>query len=194
MSNLSILPIGDYRKTYELTALIETGTEGGEGVNTALRAGFPRVLSCEVSKKLFFDGIKRFKDDERVILFNGLSTDILPTMLKLTAKERILFWLDAHLPNQHFPDREYNKSVEVLPLREEIRIILENRDVSNDVIIIDDLKLYDRRLREEGWLEKIVGKFKSPFKEFTDITDLFPNHDWTVMIKQDYALVIHPKE
>ena len=48
MGNLGAAKPQELRKKFNLDALVETGTENGEGVATALRAGFKMIYSCEL--------------------------------------------------------------------------------------------------------------------------------------------------
>ena len=180
MSNLSSMPVGQYRIDYDLTALVETGTEGGFGVSIAIRAGFENIYSCEIGYALYNEAKEKYGNDDKVNLFLGSSLKRLPDMLKEVEEENVLFWLDAHLSNEkeyfdedRFPDKER------LPLESELHIILENRNCIDDVFLLDDIDLYNDILG----LKKIARMFPDHLLEICNNTEsdktlaLFPKRD-----------------
>jgi len=189
MSNLCILPIAQYRTEYGLTAFLETGSEGGAGVDNGIRAGFAKLLSCEINESRYKQCLERFRNDSRVSLFHGNSLDVLPAMLQQLKVDRCLFWLDAHLP----PGLEKRAALQV-PLREELGIISEHRDIRTDVFVIDDMVLYEPRLRNPGfniqdWIsdpENIVG--------MNEILGFFGNHIVHIDHRAEKLLVAFPQE
>lgn len=80
--------------TYSQT-FIETGTSDGAGVQEALKAGFKRIRSVELSPQYYKKCKTRFAGNKKVQLFYGNSTDILPLMLD-GIKGTAVIWLDAH--------------------------------------------------------------------------------------------------
>ena len=48
MTQLRHLPISMLKQRFDLNVMVETGTEGGDGVVTGLSCGFDEVLSCEI--------------------------------------------------------------------------------------------------------------------------------------------------
>jgi hypothetical protein len=75
---------------------VETGTLKGEGVKSALAAGFPKVISIELSGALYAENRERFKDDPRVDLRLGDSGRVLAEVIE-GIDSPITFWLDAHM-------------------------------------------------------------------------------------------------
>jgi len=195
MGSLSLIPIGAIRKTFNLTAMVETGSEGGFGIGIGLRAGYEKIISCDIIEERYEQASKLFENDNRVKVFFGDSRIVLPEMLKEVEEDNILFWLDAHLPN-YSPlkgDRKFTMG-EILPLRDEFDIILKNRDCSSDVIIIDDLCLYDRLYREKGFdLEFFMELEEQRSIPINKIVSLFPDHNWEIINKAEKYLVLTPK-
>lgn len=67
----------------------------GDGVQQALKAGFPEVISIGLSNKYFDITRKRFASDPRVRIVRGDSYKVLPDF-KRSINKKITFWLDGH--------------------------------------------------------------------------------------------------
>lgn len=111
---------------------VETGTYQGDGVETALRVGFQRVISIEV-----FDGFckacqEKFASDSRVTIIQGDSAVILGDVIK-GINQPITFWLDGHA----FPEDDAPLGTGC-PLIQELGHIAEHF-IKNHVILIDDI-------------------------------------------------------
>src|SRR5207248_10586708 len=99
----------------------------------------------------------------------------------------IIFWLDAHFPGGHHHlarlDAEGDPSVR-LPLESELRTIRQARPGRRDVILIDDLRIYEDDQFEWGNLRQIglenIAHYNSRFLYalFADTHDArrFLNH------------------
>ncbi len=64
-----------------------------------------------------------------------------------------LFFLDAHFPGADFHFDTYTSTKDYdtrLPLEREVRTLNSVRDLSNDVIIIDDLRVYEDNNYSDG--------------------------------------------
>jgi hypothetical protein len=64
-----------------------------------------------------------------------------------------LFFLDAHFPGADFHFETYTSTEDYhtrLPLEREVRTLVDLRDTSNDVIIIDDLRVYEDNNYSDG--------------------------------------------
>jgi hypothetical protein len=113
----------------------------------------------------------------------------------------VFFFLDAHFPGADFHKITYEESIrefkdEAFPLLNEIKIIKERRDISKDVFIIDDWKLYDDTLPYEfpGWQYKylqeelgLVTNSSTIISEFTD------THDCEINVRHQGFLIATPK-
>ena len=159
MGNLSHFNLDEYVEEHEIKFLIETGTWHGAAVDYALKFNFEKIFSIELLK-LYYDGcVEKFKNNNNVILLNNTSPVGLKKILNENEVGNTIFWLDAHLPN--FYDKsmsnDYAKDKELLiPLEEELKIIVENKDVSNDVFIMDDLRIYEKGNFRKGEWSKVI--------------------------------------
>ena len=184
---------------FNLDIYIETGTGIGDSLSHALKHPFKHFYSIEMDKGLYDQAIKLFQHPNLKII-NGLSSNILPEILpKIASDTRVLFFLDAHFPEADFgnaPDR-YRKSVskygkDALPLEEELRIIKNIRIENKDVIIIDDVWVYEDGPFEGGnWSER-------PFVNSGDMSFVGKIFDDTHFIKKFYRqqgyLFLTPKD
>lgn len=182
-SKLALLDadVRGFVEDYHLTRLVETGTGFGQSVVYALSLDvFRSIWSCEIDADTLERGKALFAQmaDPRVRLFLGLSVTMLECLGALPTNEGVLFWLDAHFPGSHFGrggiGDEPDERVRV-PLREELETIKRLRPGCRDVIMIDDLWLFEdgdyewgelpedlrRSLRGErgrGFVDEIFGE------------------------------------
>ena len=106
----------------------------------------------------------------------------------------VLFFLDAHFPGADFHYETYTSVTDYdtrLPLKKEIEAIVNNRNIKNDVFIIDDLRVYeDNEYSDGNWpLRKIAGGDGIDF-----IFDLLGNtHNIERDLRYQGFLIITPK-
>jgi len=143
MGDLSIFDLSHIKNTNNINVLVETGTFKGDGTLFA-KSVFDTVHSIEIDEELYNDATERFKDEPNINIYLGNSVDILPRVLPAIT-ENVLFWLDAHFPGADCHKKAYDSEsdkVKRIPLTEELKLICSLRS-GNDVIIIDDLWLYE---------------------------------------------------
>ena len=138
----------DYIQKFSLKNYVETGTGEGATLAHSLNASFENAYSVEINSTIYERALQNFKTrlstGECGIWF-GNSFEKLPEILKET-EGNTLFFLDAHFPGADFQLAKYEDEEDYdtrLPLEKEIAVILENRDVSDDVFIIDDLVIFE---------------------------------------------------
>lgn len=124
-----------YKDKYSLNTLIETGTYEGDMVQ-AMSKHFHSIYSTELSQSLYQKAKKRFNGNKAIHLFQGDSSDILPSIIK-DIKEPCLFWLDAH-----YSSGETACGLVETPILGEIRALLEH-PIKNHIILIDDARCFD---------------------------------------------------
>lgn len=161
MGNLSSFFLQTFIDLYKLEIFIETGTYKGDGLNYASKFNFKKLFSIELMDKFYTQSLDRFSNDPRITILKDNSIDGLN---KITngMKENCLFWLDAHLPD--FYDKSYGNDYMgqkklFIPLEDELKIIKNNKDVKNDVFIIDDIRIYINDKYESGnWKDSDATK------------------------------------
>lgn len=131
---------------YDIKNFVETGTGQAEVVQTVVEADDSlNVHTIEVIPEIYDKNKINFSYLKDVNWHLGTSFDILPEILP-DLKGTTLFWMDAHFPGADFGLSSYGDEKDDdkrLPLKKELETIVENRDVTNDVFVIDDLRIYE---------------------------------------------------
>lgn len=137
---------------YGIENFVETGTLWGDSVAFALNFNFKKIISVEIIPKIAAKTQERFTSVENVEIIPSDSETALNTHLPLL-KENILFWLDAHFPGADAKMAKYedgDDSEYRLPLFKELLCIKNHRPNFTDVILIDDLRIYEDGRFENG--------------------------------------------
>lgn len=164
MGSINKFNLQDYIDKYNSKYFIETGTYKGDGTSYAGSFKFDKIFSIEIIKEFHDLNVLRFKNDENIKLLNNNSIDGLKEILSENNIGSTIFWLDAHLPS--FYSNEYStdyvgEKETLIPLEEELIVIKNNKDITNDVFIIDDLRIYERGNFKNGeWLDVISSGFE----------------------------------
>lgn len=138
-------------KDYEISDFVETGTGLGDTIAYCLDKGFENITSIEIYEEIAEKAKKRFEGAKCEILID----DSVSALKKLTPKLKTntIFWLDAHFPGVDFKYAEFgdeNDKNKRIPLQKELEIIVKNKDVTNDIFIMDDLRIYEDGDYEAG--------------------------------------------
>lgn len=197
MGYISQWPVEELKKEYGLEIAIETGTCTGHGAVTLASHNFKKVYTIEVLERHF--KLLDFSHTPSIHALLGSSIDVLPGILKGNRNIPTFFWLDAHLPS-HYGHRDNtrkdfklvasrDKEIE-FPLKRELELIVENKDVSRDVFVIDDIRIYEDGPFTSGLARGIA---RSPERGISFICDLFKK---THLITRDYRnegfLILEP--
>ena len=131
---------------YDIKNFVETGTGKAEVVQTVVEADETlNIHTIEVIPEIYDKNKINFSYLKDVNWHLGTSFDILPEILP-DLKGTTLFWMDAHFPGADFGLSSYGDEKDDdkrLPLKKELETIVANRDVTNDVFVIDDLRIYE---------------------------------------------------
>ena len=143
---------------YGIKNFVETGTGLAEVVRAVHDVDSSLTIhTIEVVPEIYEQNNIRFSYLKKVNWHLGESAQILSEVVP-TLEGNTLFWMDAHFPGADVGLSSYGDEKDIdkrLPLRKELETILENRDVSNDVIVIDDLRIYEDGPFETGnWDER----------------------------------------
>jgi hypothetical protein len=142
-------------KYFNIQNYVETGVGNGTSMQ--------EVFDLNVVKKFY--GIELDKAMcERLIntnfysmltLYNGYSKDQMIPLLNSLDNKSTLFWLDAHFPDADYNGAPYDAEKDVekrIPLQIELELICSQRNISEDVIMIDDLRIYiDGPFHDGSW-------------------------------------------
>ena len=194
MGELYIHDLNPYLREYSCTSFVETGTGKGTGIQYAINHPFKSLYSIEYVKELYEECKAKFFDP-RLKLINADSLTGLKLVLEDLSEEPCLFWLDAHFPGADFHFNTYDHLSDQpklhKPLKYEVDFIASKRPNSKDVLIIDDLMIY-----EDGPFELLNQEFKDKYGELgTDfISDAFSEtHNFTRDYRHQGFLILTPK-
>jgi hypothetical protein len=176
----------------------ETGT--GTGASLEYAAGhkqFRRLYSVEIHAATAAKAADYFKHDPRISVLNldseAALRQVLPT---IAAEERIFFFLDAHFPGEAAPDfagyRADQPLALKLPLERELELIRQWRGASRDVIIIDDLRLYENGPFESGNVPPESENLTPAQKNIDFAARLFPERELHRDYRNEGYLIIAP--
>lgn len=152
MGAISQYNINRIIRDYNISFFFETGTWKGDAVAYALNYPFKRIISAEIVSVIANEAKSRFQHEPRVTILEASSTEALSTELP-SLNGNCLFWLDAHFPGADAGLERYDaiKDEDIrLPLEKELSIIHHLRENHNDVLIIDDLRVYEDGPYENG--------------------------------------------
>jgi hypothetical protein len=139
-------------RDYQINYFFETGTWKGDAVAYALQFPFEKIISAEIIPEIADKAKWRFQKESRVKIIEASSPDALYAELP-PLNGNCLFWLDAHFPGADAGMRRYdaiNDEDIRLPLEKELTIIHQLRKNYQDVLIIDDLRVYEEGPYENG--------------------------------------------
>jgi hypothetical protein len=146
MGTLAHFDVGALAARYGLVHFVETGTGQGASLAHAARFGFRTLRSCEAMSDLACAAQEAFRSDKRVTVYPFNSHDFLDLICADTpTDESILFWLDAHFPGADYGLKPYGGEADEalrLPLPRELVIIAARRPQARDVILVDDLRIW----------------------------------------------------
>lgn len=138
-------------KKYLSTVFVETGSHTGDGIKSAVDAGFDLVVSIELSEKWYNHCRQRFPrsvpDAENitlmpkysnVFLIKGDSGDLLGGTLNILSAHKCTIWLDGH-----WSGGDTAKGIDETPLLRELHCIARTRRNSH-TILIDDMRCWTR--------------------------------------------------
>jgi hypothetical protein len=158
MGSLQRFDLRKYADLYGLSVFFETGTFRGDGVQKALQCSFEKMFSVEIVPEFFHTASARFDGSPAVTLIYSDSVTAMEKWLP-TIKANTFFWLDAHFPGADGGLEEFNSGREEsirLPLESELRTIRKLRSIGDDVILIDDLRIYEAGEYDRGNLPEEI--------------------------------------
>jgi hypothetical protein len=172
----------------------ETGTWRGDGLAYAAKHPFQKLYSSEIIESVATKAKKRFEENSKVMIFTGSSTEALEALTP-TLDAPCIFWLDAHFPGAEEGLKGYNEFEDEaikLPLEKEMEIIARRTASFQDIILIDDLRIYEEANYESGNMPENVLPPKVRNIDF--VTKMFGRtHTIIRSIKDEGYLIVLPK-
>jgi hypothetical protein len=175
---------------YDIKNFVETGTGAAEVVRSVYTIDDKlNIHTIEIVKEIYNKNKVSFSYLKNVNWHLGQSSEVLSKILP-SLEGNTLFWLDAHFPGADFGMASYGDEPDLnkrLPLKSELEIIVKNKDVSNDVFVIDDLRIYEDGSFEDGsWADR--KKYGGDGIEF--INDLFEHTHYVVRSYNKQGFII----
>ena len=127
-----------YARAKAPAAFVESGTLHGDTL-TAMRGEFIALHSIELHEGLYKAAATRFHNDAHIFTHQGDSGDLLIGVIA-TISEPVVFWLDGH-----YSGSGTAKGSQDCPIWRELDAII-SRNNESDVVLVDDARLYGRRL------------------------------------------------
>lgn len=158
---------------------IETGTGSDGTLEHACRMGsFEKLYSVEIHKESAEKAKANFANFAKVKIYNDTSSDALRKIfLEIQPSDKAFFFLDAHFPGEHSIDFSGYENLKLskltLPLEDELEIIRNARSNSEDIIVIDDLRLYKQGPFDRGNLPIGFGGIPEEMRNIDFVYRLF---------------------
>jgi hypothetical protein len=153
----------DVFSCYNIKNFVETGTGFADTVQHIVNLNISdlTIHTIEAFKPIYDECVKKIGHISNVNLHCGYSHKVLPDIVKGLSNEPTFFWHDAHFPGADFKYCSYDSEKDPtkrIPLENELRIVVANRDVSKDVFVLDDLRVYEDGDYEGGnWEHRILA-------------------------------------
>ena len=178
--------------------LVETGTGSGASLMHALRSGrFRQLFSVEIHKESADKARQLFRGYPQVKIYNSDSESALRDIfMRVQPSDRLFFFLDAHFPGEFdaqfqgyddmVPDRV------TLPLEHELALIQAHRPTSQDLIVVDDLRLYEQGPFERGNLASGFANMPDAIRNLDFLPRIFPDRQFARDYRDEGYLYITP--
>lgn len=194
MGSLMRFKLDDFVQVYGLRAFVETGTARGDSLAyAAQRPEFETLLSCEIEPLLAAGAVCRFNEDARVSVLR-MESGLFMQLVGGSCLPPALVWLDAHYPGAGFGIKDYDADMPEhvrLPLyRELAQLRLAGR---RDVILIDDLRIYETGDYEDGPLPADAPGTPAPGGADWMREMFASTHDARVILRDQGYLLLLPK-
>lgn len=146
--------VRNFINNFNLENYVETGTGEGTCLEHVLQFNFKTYYSVEIYPQIYENAKSKFSNNKNCSILLGNSFEVLPEILK-NIQGNTLFFLDAHFPGADFHYETYTSVKDYdtrLPLKKELQTISKIKDISKDVFIIDDLRVYeDNNYGDGNW-------------------------------------------
>lgn len=151
--------VKNYAKSYRNSVLVETGSYLGDMIISQYGV-FSKIYSIEISDLYYQRLLKIFGDSKKVKLILGDSAVKLPSILD-EINEDVIFWLDGHFSG----GKTGVSDLGISPILFEVKLILDKRPTYNDIILIDDARLFGT----DGYptVEKLIETFGNSINKYT---------------------------
>ena len=146
-------------KNFGIKNFVETGTGDGSSMDKVLLTEIvDNAYGIELDDELYANLAEAYAGIDYMHLYKGYSEDKMANVMDDIDDEPAMFWLDAHFPGADYGPAGYGAEEDVnkrLPMEAELRVMKEKRDLSKDIIFMDDLRIYvDRGYEAGNWNQR----------------------------------------
>jgi hypothetical protein len=183
--------------SYGCNIFFETGTGRGLSLIKALASPcFKHLYSVEIAAETYDFATGFYGVFKNLTLINSDSPSALRSVLpQLLREDRVFFYLDAHYPGEltsSFEGYKANIPDEMrLPLEVELEVISQLRSGCRDVIIVDDLRIYEDGPFANGNMPDWAETLPRERKNIDFVFELFPNSKIERDFRSEGYLIIH---
>ncbi len=137
-----------------------------------------------------------FASRPQVHILHSDSTTALTSILReVPSTMPIFFFLDAHFPGEVEVGYNYEENTPngvTMPLQEELQLIRQLRPNAMDVIVVDDLKLYEDGPFENGQILNNFANIPPSWRNLDFVHVLFPDKTIEKSYLDDGYLILKP--
>lgn len=171
MGVLSHFPLQPFINAYHARTLIETGAGTGTGINHARTIkAFESILSCEIDKEQAAKLNATIGAEDARVKVMAMDSESFLELVLPRVHHNAIFFLDAHFPGADLGKASFDAVSDLdvrLPLERELDVIWDLRAAFKDVILIDDLRIYEE-IPNGGLKQEGLGHLMKPGTAFLD--------------------------
>lgn len=154
MAVLSDFDVVGLMRDWRCRYLVETGTGAGKNIDVAAELPFEQIFSIEGKHAVALQAGLRFSKNQSITIIHGRNERGLAEALDdIPAAAPVLFLLGAHAPGgefRSFTETDKDGNPRLLPVERLLRLLIGRRDIARDVLLIDDLRIYEDGSWEDG--------------------------------------------
>lgn len=174
------------KDNFNADTFIETGTHLGLTAKNAAQV-FDLVKTIELSEELYQKAKADLSVYKNAKVYNGDSAILLKELLKSTTGKAII-WLDGHYSG-FFNGNNTALGNTNTPIIAELKCIKE-AGISNSVILIDDIRLFDKFISKLPQLD--IGGYPDISEMCSLLLDINP--DYQIIVMSDMLMAFEKKE
>jgi hypothetical protein len=126
---------------YGCRVLVETGIGKGQATDEAAELDFLQIFAIEPQHKRALDVALRHAANHKITVIHAkIERGLAEALAEISSDHPVLFWLAAHQPGGDGRPK----------LEDQLRQIGAARDIRHDIILVDELRLYEDGAYDEG--------------------------------------------
>lgn len=126
---------------YGCLVLVETGIGKGQATDEAAELDFLQIFAIEPQHKRALDVALRHAANHKVTVVHAkIERGLAEALDEINIEHPALFWLASHQPGKDGRPK----------LEDQLRQIAASRDIRRDIFLVDELRLYEDGVYDEG--------------------------------------------